>query len=72
VVSATSWYLPFVLGIARELNFGLSALTIFSVYLALIGVGIAAALAWRSALYRPSERSASRYSAARLTPTPPE
>jgi hypothetical protein len=56
VVSATSWYLPFLLGIARELNFGPSALTILSVYLALIGTGIAVALAWRCALYRPLEQ----------------
>ncbi len=58
VVSATSWYLPFLLGVARELNFGPSALTILAAYLALIGIGVAVALAGRRALYRPGERSA--------------
>src|SRR5262249_45110282 len=58
VVSATSWYLPFLLGIARELNFGPSALTILSAYMALICLGVVVALAWRSALYRPSEQAA--------------
>jgi hypothetical protein len=53
VVSATSWYLPFLLGVTRELNFGPSALTILAIYLALIGTGVAVALAWRRALYRP-------------------
>ena len=55
VVSATSWYLPFLLGVMRELNFGPSAMTIFAVYLALIGMGVAMALDWRHALYRPIE-----------------
>ena len=58
VVSATSWYLPFLLGIARELNFGPSALTIFTAYLMLIGVGVAVALVGRRALYRPVEEAA--------------
>lgn len=57
VVSATSWYLPFLLGVVRELNFGPTALTIFAVYLAMIGIGIAVALGWRCALYRPIEQS---------------
>ena len=58
VVSATSWYLPFLLGIARELNFGPSALTILTAYLGLLGMGIVVALAWRCALYRPGGQSA--------------
>jgi hypothetical protein len=58
VVSATSWYLPFLLGIAHELNFGPSALTILSAYFALICLGVVAALAWRSVLYRPTSQAA--------------
>ena len=58
VVSATSWYLPFLLGIARELNFGPSALTILSAYLALICLGVVAALAWRFVHYRPPGQAA--------------
>ena len=58
VVSATSWYLPFLLGIARELNFGPSALTILSAYLALICLGVVVTLAWRSMHYRPSDQAA--------------
>jgi hypothetical protein len=57
VVSATSWYLPFLLGIARELNFGPSALTILSAYLALIGMGVVVVLAGHRALYRPGGQS---------------
>src|SRR5262249_60532497 len=57
-MSAPSWSLPFLLGIARELNFGPSALTILTAYLGLVGMGVVVALAWRCALYRPSGRSA--------------
>ncbi len=44
VVSATSWYVPFVLGVARELNFGPSVALILGVYAALVASGVVAVL----------------------------
>jgi hypothetical protein len=54
-VSAMSWYTPFVLGIARELNFGPAIETILIVYVAAVGACVVGALAWRMLFYRPSD-----------------
>jgi hypothetical protein len=60
VVSATSWYVAFLLGVVRELNFGPSAVLIVGVYLVAIVGGIGVALSLRRWLYRPAIAAARR------------
>jgi hypothetical protein len=55
VVSATSWYAACLLGIVRELNYGPSAGTILTGYLALLVGGAVVALIWRGTFYRPGQ-----------------